>query len=290
MDHDNITLKKFYLENKKDKFEEINFQSQEKERNMTLKNNKLNANRELYKSCPIKTKNKKEIDRSIKSNDRYDISDLSINQKFNSSNYLNNANPTFKNFILDNTQNKEDSDLLNDDSNLNDDIKYNTPKFFMNNIKKVQFFKHKKHKTSTDLNNLLEENTENPSNKNITNNKNEATNDSNVRKYSFFYNFRNQSNLVKDLKLIVKRLNFKEEIEKFSGLKISKNILERINMPPFRNVQIERKITEELNHNMHSDKNLDEPLRINNIQILSFLIVLILLFVVAILLIVFLDI
>lgn len=111
----------------------------------------------------------------------------------------------------------------------------------------------------------------------------------NFRKRSFFNNFRTPTNLVKDLKIVIKNLNLKEELEKFADVKLSKHILERINMPPFRNVQIESKITEEIDLEDQSGKNMDEPLRINHMQILSFLIVLILFFIIAILLIFLLD-
>lgn len=109
------------------------------------------------------------------------------------------------------------------------------------------------------------------------------------RKISFLSGFRIPANLVKDLKLIIKQENLKEEILKFANVKLSKHILERINMPPFRNVQIESKITEETDKEDLSGKDIYEPLRINHMQILSFLIVLILFFIIAILLIFLID-
>ena len=111
-----------------------------------------------------------------------------------------------------------------------------------------------------------------------------------IRKGYFFNNIRrNNASIIKDLKIILNSHNFIEEIDKFSNLKLSKNILERINMPPFRNVQIERKIMEDSDKNDSFGDESDEPLRINIMQILVFLVVLLIFFVIAVLMVIFLE-
>lgn len=271
----------------------------DKERITIFKENKIFLDRDHIRSCPIRLKNYKENQDSEKNDDIFDISDLWTNLKLNCSNDISNKNvtiPTINNLEFDDSQTRDKARLLNnknfsklDNTKCNIDQKFTENNQNNANNHETIKYKNKKNKTSTNLNNLLDENTENPSDKNMSGNNNQTGYDSNIRKYSFFYNFRNQANLVKDLKSIVKKLDFKGEIQKCSGLKISMHILERIDMPPFRNVQIERKTTEEPDHNDNSDKHMDEPLRISNIQILSFLIVLIILFIIAILLIFLID-
>lgn len=111
-----------------------------------------------------------------------------------------------------------------------------------------------------------------------------------LRKGYFFNNIRrNNTSITKDLKIILKSQNFIEEIDKFSNLKLSKNILERINMPPFRNVQIERKIMEDSDKHDSFGDDSDEPLRVNIMQILGFLVVLLIFFVIAVLMVIFIE-
>jgi len=212
-------------------------------------------------------------------------------QKNKSLNQLQFKSDTILNvnqFILDNSltnENYEKSGRLNNNSK-NDNINPTTDEKNTNNMKLSKpLALIPKHKSSLDLKRMKEENIDNPSDiNNDTSNNNKSNQlDSNNRKQSFFFNFRNQGNLVKDLRSIVKAQNFKDEIEKFSELKISRHILERIIMPPFRTVQIERKSIEEATNYDLSKNSLDEPLRINIRQILSFLIFLILLFVIAVL-------
>jgi len=282
---DQTNESKFYYEKKENLNAKQITESKKIETNFKIKNSKFNSNKDLLRSCPMKLKNHKEIEDILKNNNMNNLSDLSIN-KHNSLNdlqYKTNAIRNLSNLVLDNSLNNENSDAFNQNLNPYDYKKQMTPNF----NGKVRFGS--KHKTSTDINSFIENSHEVSYNKNQNSNSNQIGNDYNNRKYSFLYNFRNQANLLKDLKIIVKTLNFKEEIEKFTGLKICKHILERINMPPFRNVQIERKITEEPDHNVNSDNNMDEPLRINNIQILCFLIVLTLLFIIIILLIFLID-
>jgi hypothetical protein len=230
------------------------------------------ADRNLIKSSPFRnSKTKNEIVMEKEENDYANkIIKAPQHYKYNSS-----YNVDFKkNMILSSTS-KFDLDEDNiPNEKINDPAKYSGLK-----IKKVKFAPFQKHKTSVTLNNFAKENKD----KNPMIVKHKTPDANSNRQSTFLFNYRNQANLVKDFKLIMQEEEFKNEIEKFSDCKISKHSLERINMPPFRNVQIELITTEFSESYEIMNKDLDEPLRINHIQILSFLVLLILLFIVAIL-------
>jgi len=236
--------------------------------------------RNLFKSSPLRnSKSKNEIEIEKEENEYANkIRKVSQHYEYNSSNNVDFK----KNMIISKTSKfdlDEDSipnEKINFKANkkINDPAKNSGPK-----IKKVKLAPIQKHKTSVTLNNFAKENKY----KNPMIVKHNTPDANSNRQSTFLFNYRNQANLVKDFKLIMQEEEFKNEIEKFSDCKISKHVLERINMPPFRNVQIELITTEASENYEIMNKDLYEPLRINHIQILSFLVLLILLFIVAIL-------
>jgi len=234
--------------------------------------NKETSNKDLIKICPAEVKREfeTEYDNTYKKSNKK-------HQRFMSYNYndLECKDISDIHFLpLNKSEGKEIGKDL---------IKFNKDKIedLSVNMKQRELSK-EKHRISTNLKDLNEIN-DSKSVKEFNNEQSE--NNTNNRKLSFFYNYRKQNNLIKDFKTIFKDEVFKSEIEKFSDLKISKNILERINMPPFRNVQIIPKITEDTENNDFFDNDLVEPLRINCIRILSFTISSISIFLVIILLI-----
>jgi len=104
---------------------------------------------------------------------------------------------------------------------------------------------------------------------------------------SIFLTMRDTSkyaNLCSEFKIYLKSNEFLNFIESYSTLKMSKNTLERVSIPQFRDLKIKSgsNETETKNYSLTKDEE-ESPISVNNKRILCFIVVLVMIFVTAIL-------